>query len=132
MAIITPLVVICWLLAPQIVAFFNDTPEVIELATLFIRVQIPMLIFVSIDGTLLPAIRGSGNSKVPTFITLGTYVVFRQVYLYVMSNFISNTIIPIILVYPLGWMLAIICSVIYYKKVGLRKTSLVDDGPSNG
>jgi len=127
MAIMAPLVLSGWLLAPHIVAFFNGTPEVIELGTLFIRVQIPMLIFVSIDGTLLPAVRGSGNSKAPTVITLGTYVVFRQIYLYVMSNFISNTIIPIILVYPLGWLLAIICSIVYYKKVGLSQSGLIED-----
>ena len=131
MAIMAPLVISCWLIAPQIVAFFNSTPEVIELGTLFIRVQIPMLIFVSVDGTLCPAIRGSGNSKVPTVITLSTYVVFRQVYLYVMSNFISNTIVPIILVYPLGWLLAIISSAVYYKKVGLEKNRLIEDAPAS-
>lgn len=125
-----PLVSFCWLIAPHIVAFFNNTPEVVQLGTLFIRVQIPMLLLTPIDGTIFPALRGSGNSKVPTIIVLSTYVLFRQAYLFIMANFISNTIVPIILVYPLGWLLSALAAVVYYKKVGLSKNRLIEETPA--
>jgi len=48
------------------------------------------------------------------------YVAFRQVYLYVMSNFISNTILPLALGYPAGWVLFSTAILIYYRKRGLR------------
>ena len=66
------------------------------------------------------ALRGAGNSRVPVVLMLSCYVVYRQCYLFVMSNFISNTILPLALGYPTGWVLFSTAMLIYYKKVGLR------------
>ena len=41
---------------------------------------------------------------------LGSFVVFRQIYLFVMSH-IFDSIIPIALGYPAGWL---VCSVLIY------------------
>jgi Na+-driven multidrug efflux pump len=119
-----PLLTAVWLIAPHLVTFFNKKEEVVALGTLFIRLQVPFLVFVCLDGIYLPALRGSGNSKIPTTILLLCYPAFRQVYLFIMSNYISNTLIPIVLAYPLGWILCAIVSTIYYKKVGLSTVRL--------
>jgi len=119
-----PLLTTVWIIAPHLVAFFNKKEEVIALGTLFIRLQIPFLIFVCFDGIYLPALRGSGNSKIPTIIVLLCYPAFRQVYLFIVSNYISNTLIPIVLAYPFGWLLCVVVSTIYYKKVGLSTVRL--------
>ena len=46
---------------------------------------------------------------------LFSFVFFRQIYLFVMSRYISNTILPIALGYPAGWLLCSIILTIAYK-----------------
>ncbi len=53
------------------------------------------------------------------------FVAFRQVYLFIMANYISNTLIPIAMGYPAGWILCSILTSIYYHKADLSKTSVV-------
>jgi Na+-driven multidrug efflux pump len=72
------------------------------------------------------ALRGAGNTKAPTIIMLSSFVLFRQLYLYLMSG-ICNEIIPIAMSYPAGWLLCSSVTTIYYHKVKLGKTRLVED-----
>ena len=64
-------------------------------------------------------------------VMLTSFVAFRQLYLYVMANFISNEIIPIAMSYPSGWLLCTLILVIYYKKVGLKKHCVVEETSSD-
>jgi len=72
------------------------------------------------------ALRGAGNSKACMFIMLGSFVAFRQIYLFAMSR-ICNEIIPIAMSYPAGWLMCSLLTIIYYRKVSLNKTKLVED-----
>jgi len=108
------------LTAPYLVAFFNDKAEVIAYGTLFLRNLTPFYVLCCINQVYSGALRGSGNSRAPMVIMLCSFVAFRQVYLYVMSNFISNTILPLALGYPAGWVLFSAAILIYYRKRGLR------------
>ena len=56
---------------------------------------------------------------------LATFVVFRQIYLYFMSG-ICNEIIPIAMSYPAGWLLCSTITAVYYHKVNLSKTRIVE------
>ena len=107
-------------LAPHIVTFFNSKPEVVSYGTLFLRRMIPFFVIVCISEILAGALRGAGNSRTPVIMMLTFYVAFRQVYLFVMSNYISNTILPLALGYPAGWVLFSTAILIYYRKRGLR------------
>ena len=110
--------------APQLVRFFNDKAEVIEYGTLLIRLLSPFYIITCVNQVLSGSLRGAGNTRIPVIIMLSSFVLFRQIYLYVTAHFISNTIIPIALSYPLGW---IVCSIgisVYYKHADLEKTRL--------
>jgi Na+-driven multidrug efflux pump len=69
-------------------------------------------------------LRGAGNSKTPMFITIFSYVIFRQIYLFVMANYISNEMIPICLGYPAGWILCTIIATIYYQKTDLTRDAV--------
>ena len=71
------------------------------------------------------ALRGSGNSRGPMFIQIASFVVFRQIYLYIMSNFIANEPIPIAMGYPAGWMVCMVAMYIYYRKVGIGRNAVV-------
>ena len=117
------------LLAPHLVRFFNDKPEVIEYGVMLLRYISPFYLLCCINQIYAGALRGAGNSRAPMIIMLASFVVFRQVYLYVMANYISNEIIPIAMSYPAGWLLASLLTLIYYNKVKLESTRLVDDEP---
>ncbi|MBE6664699.1 MAG: MATE family efflux transporter [Ruminococcaceae bacterium] len=113
--------------APQAVWFFNKEPEVIEFGTLFIRWLSPFYVLSCANQIYAGALRGSGNTKAPMIIMLISFVGFRQVYLFVMKNFISNTILPISMSYPAGWLLCSTLMFIYFRKANLSKSRLVKD-----
>lgn len=113
--------------APSMVAFFNQKPEVIAYGTMFLRYILPFYLLCSVNQIYTGALRGAGNSRVPMFIMLGSFVVFRQCYLYIMSHFIANEPLPIALGYPAGWLVCSTLTYIYYKRADLTKTRVVED-----
>lgn len=112
--------------APPIAAFFNAEPAVIEFASLFLRCITPFYVLCCINQVYAGALRGAGNARAPMIIMLCSFVGFRQLYLYVMSG-ICNEILPISMAYPAGWLLCSAITAIYYHKVQLGKTRLVED-----
>ena len=112
--------------APQIVAFFNSKPEVVEYGSMLLRWMTPFYVLCCFDQIYSGALRGAGNSKAPMIIMLSSFVVFRQIYLFIMSR-ICNEILPIAMSYPAGWLLCSTLTLIYYHKVQLGKTRLVED-----
>ena len=93
--------------APRVVEFFISAGEsgVIEYGTMFLRCLSPFYILCTFNQVYGSALRGAGKSQVPMVIMLFSFVFARQAYLYVMKNFISNTILPIAMGYPFGWIL---------------------------
>lgn len=110
--------------APQIVAFFNDKKEVIEYGTIFLRYLSPFYILCCLNQVYAGALRGAGNGKAPMIIMLSSFVVFRQIYLFVMSHYIANEIIPISMSYPAGWLVCSVAMTIYYFKTDISKTKI--------
>ena len=115
--------------APTLVAVFNSKPEVVEFGALLLRLMSPFYLLCCITQIYVGALRGAGNTKVPTLFVLCSYVVFRQIYLFIMANFISNEVIPIALSYPAGWMICTTALTIYYHRTKLTRTQLVDRPP---
>lgn len=116
------------LFSGSLVAFFNDKPEVIEYGTLFLHWITPFYVLCCVNQVYSGALRGAGNSRAPMVIMLVSFVGFRQLYLFVVANFISNTVLPIAMGYPAGWLLCSALTYIYYKNVKLSKSRLVEDG----
>ena len=114
-------------LAPDMTAFFNSKPEVVSYGALLLRLLSPFYFFFCINQIYSGALRGSGNSQVPMFIMLGSFVVFRQIYLYVMAHFISNEIVPIALSYPAGWFVCSAVTLLYYARCKFDSHRLVED-----
>ena len=114
--------------ASHLVAFFNDKAEVVSYGSLFLRSLTPFYVLCCINQVYSGALRGSGNSRAPMVIMLCSFVAFRQVYLYVMSNFISNTILPLAMGYPAGWLVCSTITLLYYRRVQLDRGRLeLDD-----
>lgn len=112
--------------APSIVAFFNQTPEVIENGSIFLRYLTPFYLLCCLNQVYTGALRGAGNSRAPMIIMLSSFVLFRQIYLYVMANYISNTMFWIGFSYPAGWLLCSIVTFIYFHAVPLDKKKIID------
>ena len=112
--------------APALVRFFNGTPEVITYGTLFLRMMSPFYMLTCVNQVLAGSLRGAGDSKTPMFIMLGSFVLFRQIYLFVVTHFISNTIVPVAMSYPAGWLVCSVATVIYYKLAHWEKHRLVE------
>ena len=115
--------------APHLVEFFNKKPEVVEYGAMLLRLISPFYVLCCVNQVLAGALRGAGDSRTPMFIMLGSFVVFRQIYLYVMSHFVSNTITVIALGYPAGWLLCSTITLIYFFLSKWEKHRLVSDAP---
>ena len=114
--------------APQLVEFFNKKREIVDYGSMLLRLISPFYVFCCINQIFAGALRGAGNSRTPMFIMIGSFVVFRQIYLFIMANYISNTIKPIALSYPAGWLLCSLITALYFKFAKWEKHRVVDIG----
>ncbi len=114
------------LFAPDITAILNSKAEVIEYGSKFIRIIAPFHLFGCVYQVLTSALRGAGKSRVPMVIMIVSFAFFRQIYLYIVANFISNTFVPIAMGYPAGWILCFIITVTYYKSTSLTSEKIVE------
>ncbi len=87
---------------------------------MFLKWLTPFYVTCCINQIYTGALRGAGDSRAPMFIMLGSFVVFRQIYLFAMSR-VANQIIPIAMSYPAGWMLCSVLTLLYYRKKHLAR-----------
>ncbi|MEI3101473.1 MAG: MATE family efflux transporter [Oscillospiraceae bacterium] len=113
--------------APQLTALFNDDREVIEFGTLFVRLCTPFYVAFVINQVYSGALRGAGDAKNTMYIMLFSFVVFRQIYLFIVSR-MGATAGVIALGYPMGWMMcSALLLIYYYKGHWARRLNLVKD-----
>lgn len=105
--------------APQLVRFFNSKPEVVGYGARITRVLIPIYVLNCATLIYSGVLRGAGKTWGPTIIMFCTLVVLRQAYLFVVANYVSNTIIPIVMSFPVGWLSCGLGSYLYYKHTSL-------------
>lgn len=119
------LIIPTMIFAPTLVEFFNDDPQIVEFGTTFLRWMTPFYVLCCTNQIYAGALNGAGKTMASTVIMLSSFVAFRQLYLFVMATFISNTIIPIAMSYPAGWIVCSLLMFIYYRRVDLSKSKIV-------
>lgn len=112
------LVVLILSFARPVSGFFTSSEAIITSGVYFIYRITPFMLFSSPSMVTLSALRGAGNSKMPMIFTLFSYVVFRQIYLFVVSRLFPGNLDPVAFAYPIGWMLCTILVLGYYFKFG--------------
>ena len=117
--------------APELVVFFIDVDSAVSYGALFLRFMTPFYLLCTVNQVYSGALRGSGNAKAPMIIMLTSFVAFRQAYMFIMANFISNTVIPIVAAYPAGWALSSILTIIVYLRAPFVKARTETDGASS-
>lgn len=99
--------------APQFIALFNKEIEVVEYGAFLLRFMTPFYSLVAVNSVLSGALCGSGDTRFPTAIRLFSFVVFRQIYLYVVTQY-TDSFTAVAFGYPLGWLLSAMLGTIYY------------------
>ena len=80
----------------------------------------PLYLLCCINQVYSGALRGAGDSRAPMVMMLSSFVVFRQIYLYVMSSLTHSALLTG-LGYPLGWILCCIALTLCYKLIPWEK-----------
>ena len=99
--------------APQLIALFNKEAEVIEYGVFLLRFMTPFYSLVAVNSVLSGSLCGAGDTRVPTAIRLFSFVVFRQVYLFLVTQH-TDSFVAVALGYPLGWMISAVFGSLYY------------------
>ena len=99
--------------APQLISLFNRDPEVLRFGILFIRLISPFYLAFAINQVYSGLLRGAGDATTAMFIMLGSFVLTRQIYLYIAYR-LGGSITAIGMGYPVGWMTCSLLLLIYY------------------
>ncbi|MFR8087180.1 MAG: MATE family efflux transporter [Lachnospirales bacterium] len=110
--------------ATPLVALFNQEPEVLDYGTLFLRLMMPFFLCQCANQVYAGSLRGVGNTKAPMIIMMGCFIVFRQIYLFIISR-LTESVIWVALGYPFGWILCSVIIYVYYKRCDLAKYRVV-------
>lgn len=112
---VTAICMIPILLFPQaIVGFFNDKAQVVEIGSLLLRFITPFYLLCTVNQVYSAALRGAGNSRAPMVIMLASFVLFRQLFLFVISRLMPGNFLAIAFSYPAGWLVCSVASALYY------------------
>ncbi len=99
--------------APHLIMLFNKEAEVVEYGAFLLRFMTPFYSLVAVNSVLSGALCGSGDTRFPTAIRLFSFVVFRQIYLFFVTQYTAS-FTAVALGYPLGWMISAVLGTIYY------------------
>lgn len=108
------MIILINLFAESLVSMFIQSPDVVKFGTLFIHIEMPFYLALCVNSVYDSTLRGIGMTKGPMLIMMINSILFRQIYLFVVSR-VSESMIPIVLGYPLGWILCSVMLVLYYK-----------------
>ena len=108
------LMVLIEVFAEPVVRLFTSDPDVVEYGVLFCRIVSPFYCICCVNQVLAGALCGAGDSMTPMVYMLSTFVVFRQIYLFVISR-VYNTAISVVMGYPAAWVLCSLLMFWYFK-----------------
>ena len=93
---------------------FNDDPEVLRYGRMFVLSMSPFYVPYCATQIYSGALRGAGDSVSPMIVTIASFVVFRQIYLFIGTKFISSPMF-VGLSYPAGWLVSSAALFIIYR-----------------
>ena len=111
----------------QLIGMFNRDEQVLYYGNFFLRVGAPFYVFRVLNQVFGGVLRGLGNALAPTVVMLSSFVVFRQIYLFITTH-LTSSFIPVSLAYPVGWclcgILMTIVYTVYSRKIFSRQPSV--------
>jgi putative MATE family efflux protein len=124
MAMTVVLVAIALIFARPLISFFNPKPEVVEISTRLVWLITPFYFLPGINQVFSGALRGAGHSTAPMIASIVAFVGCRQLYMYIMSHFFSNTIYTMGFGYPVGWFIGAVIILTMFIRLDLGQKSV--------
>lgn len=115
--------ILMMILARPLLSLFSTDPEVIAYGQKFIWLISPFCFTICFNQIFSGALRGTGDAKTPMYILLFSFVLFRQIYLFV-AKLLGNRFVMIGLAYPAGWVVASLLLIFHFRKSILGKKSV--------
>jgi len=91
-------------------SLISPDEDVLNYSELFVTLMAPFHFTLCFNQTYAGALRGIGKAKAPMMIMLFSFVLFRQIYLYIVK-ICGNSLNLIALGYPMGW---VMCSLLLF------------------
>ena len=107
--------VLAYVFAPQLIAFFNDAPEVVYYGTRHSRNISLFYCLLAFSHCIAAIMRGAGKPVVPMVTMLATWCLLRVTYITIAVRFI-NDLTTVSRAYPLTWTCSSIIFLIYFLK----------------
>lgn len=113
------------LLARPLLTMFSQDAEVLSYGRHFILLISPFYLLICFNQIYAGSLRGVGNARDPVIVMLASFVVFRQIYLYI-NKLLGNSFLLVTLAYPVGWVLCSVLLTLLYRRSLLFTTDLED------
>ena len=94
---------------------FTADEEVLSHGVRFISIISPFYLACCFNQIYAGALRGAGDAKTPMYVMLFSFVLFRQVYLFI-NRQLGNSFLGVTLSYPMGWVVCSILMVLFYRR----------------
>lgn len=107
--------VLVYAFASQLIAIFDDTPEVVALGVQQARTVALFYFLLAFSHSVAAICRGAGKAFVPMLVMLSVWCVLRVAYIALVMN-LFNEIGYIYWAYPLTWAISSAIYLIYYLK----------------
>ena len=99
--------------APVLCGLFNSDENVVRYGSFFVRTASCVCMIRSINEVYTGTLNGVGNPKAPVIIKLSGFVVFRQLWLFVVTRF-SDSFFLVGISFAVGWAFGNIVIAFYY------------------
>ena len=104
-----------YIFAPQLIAFFNDTPEVVAFGSRHTRTICLFYCLLAFSHCVAGIMRGAGKATVPMVTMLACWCLLRVTYITVAIRFV-NELTTVSWAYPITWTCSSILFLIYLLK----------------
>ena len=107
--------VVSYLFAPQLIAFFNDSPQVVEYGVRHMRTICLFYCLLALSHCIAGVMRGAGKAMVPMVTMLSCWCAIRVTYVTVALRFV-NELTTVSWAYPITWTCSSIAFLVYFFK----------------
>ena len=104
-----------FLLAPYLIGFFEDDPEVVRIGVKQCHIEALFYMLLSFSHCIAGICRGAGKAVVPMVIMLSVWCVLRIIYI-TLAMALCHDIRLLFWAYPITWFISSVIYLIYYLK----------------
>ncbi len=115
---VSVMILIVMVFARPLLMLFTTDEAVLEYGVYAVHIATPFYFFMCFNQIFAGALRGIGTSKIPMYIMIFSFVIFRQIYLFIATS-LSSSFFFVGFSYPAGWMMAALLLFIAYKRSAL-------------